>query len=367
MSFFLAIEQGTPFAAAAAAGSIGGAAASALFTVAYAALARRFAWPASLAGASLAFFAGIGILRALPLGSDLPVPLLPLYLGTLVCCGISAWLIAEPGHVAPGVPAPRWDLPARMAVATALVVSITTAAPVLGPQLTGLLTTYPIYASVLAVFAHAQRGPVAATHVIRGLCFGLLAFASFFFTIGALIDRAGIVVGFAAAIAAALAVTDSFTFPLSAREIGQLSFAPSAACLNFSASAPGTSPRTSSADDTTVQLSPTLSNVTFALTSSRFGGVPARASPAESAIEKHEACAAARSSSGLDLPLGASVRALHDTGASLKSPLDPAVTIPLPLMRSPFQTARASLVAATSHLPAPRAPPKCRSDRGHPS
>ena len=206
VSFFLAIEQGTPFAAAAAAGSIGGAAASALFAVVYAALARRFAWPASLAGASLAFFAGIGILRALPLGSDLPVPLLPLYLGTLVCCGISAWLIAEPGHVAPGVPAPRWDLPARMAVATALVVSITTAAPVLGPQLTGLLTTYPIYASVLAVFAHAQRGPVAATHVIRGLCFGLLAFASFFFTIGALIDRAGIVVGFAAAIAAALAV-----------------------------------------------------------------------------------------------------------------------------------------------------------------
>jgi len=206
VSFFLAIEQGTPFAAAAAAGSIGGAAASALFAVVYAALARRFAWPASLAGASLAFFAGIGILRALPLGSDLPVPLLPLYLGTLVCCGVSAWLIAEPGHVAPGVAAPRWDLPARMGVATALVVSITTAAPILGPQLTGLLTTYPIYASVLAVFAHAQRGPVAATHVIRGLCFGLLAFASFFFTIGALIDRAGIVVGFAAAIAAALAV-----------------------------------------------------------------------------------------------------------------------------------------------------------------
>ena len=201
VSFFVAIEQGTPFAAAAAAGSIGGAAASALFAVAYAGLARRFAWQASLAGASLAFFAGIGILRALPLGSDLPVPLLPLYLGTLVCCGVSAWLIAEPGHVAPGVPAPRWDLPARMAVATALVVSITTAAPVLGPQLTGLLTTYPVYASVLA-----QRGPVAATHVIRGLCFGLLAFASFFFTIGALIDRAGIVVGFAAAIAAALAV-----------------------------------------------------------------------------------------------------------------------------------------------------------------
>ena len=81
-----------------------------------------------------------------------------------------------------------------------------TDAPLLGPQLTGLLTTYPIYASVLAVFAHAQRGPVAAIHVIRGLCFGLLAFASFFFAIGSLVDRVGIAIAFACAIGAALVV-----------------------------------------------------------------------------------------------------------------------------------------------------------------
>src|SRR5207245_2394466 len=37
-----------------------------------------------------------------------------------------------------------------------------------------------------------------------------------------------------------IAFTESLTFPLSAREIGQLSLAPSAACLNFTASAPGT-------------------------------------------------------------------------------------------------------------------------------
>src|SRR4029078_8345053 len=75
------------------------------------------------------------------------------------------------------------------------------------------------------------------------------------------------------------------------------------------------------------------------------------ARPAESAIAKHEAWAAARSSSGLDFPPGASVRALHDTGSSLNFPLDAAVTTPVPLKRSPFQTARASLVAAMSHLP----------------
>ena len=206
VSLFLALEQGTSFAASAAAGSIAGAAAAALFAVVYAALSRVVGWPATLAGSSLSFLFAIFALRMLPLGSDLPAPLLPLYLATLAVCAISTWLIADPGALSAAVSAPRWDLPARMVVATALVVAITTAAPLLGPQLTGLLTTYPIYASVLAVFAHAQRGPVAAIHVIRGLCFGLLAFASFFFAIGSLVDRVGIPIAFACAIAAALVV-----------------------------------------------------------------------------------------------------------------------------------------------------------------
>src|SRR5207302_7598121 len=147
------------------------------------------------------------------------------------------------------------------------------------------------------------------------------------------------------------AFTDSLTLPLSAREIGQFSFASSAARTNFAASAPGMSPLTSSSLETTVQLSPTLSKVTFERTSRRFGGVPARPRPAERAIAKHDACAAARSSSGLDFPLGSAVRADHETGTSLNFPLEAPLTVPVPTIRSPLHTARASLVAAISHLP----------------
>ena len=168
VSLFLALEQGTGFAAAAAAGSIGGVAASAVFAVAYAAMARRFGWPVSLTVASLAFAVAVIALRALPLGS--------------------------------------WDLPVRMVVATGLVIVITSAAPLLGPQLSGLLTTYPVYAGVLAVFAHAQRGGAAAAQVVRGLCYGIIAFATFFLAIGALVDRAGILPAFAAAAAGAILV-----------------------------------------------------------------------------------------------------------------------------------------------------------------
>ena len=206
VSLFLALEQGTSFAAAAAAGSIAGAAASALFAVAYAGVARRSGWPASLGFASVVFFASVIALRALPLGSELPFPLLALYFGTLVALALAIRVLAEPGDLPAAVSPPRWDLPARMTVATVLVLIITSAASLLGPQLTGLLTTYPVYASVLAVFAHSQGGGAAAIHVVRGLCYGLFAFVSFFFAIGATIDRVGIVAAFVAAIAAALFV-----------------------------------------------------------------------------------------------------------------------------------------------------------------
>jgi hypothetical protein len=206
VSFFLALEQGTSFAGAAASGSIAGAAASALFAVVYAAMARRSGWLASLAVASAAFLATIAALRVLPLDDGFPLPLLAVYVATVAAALVAIALIGEPAALPVGVAPPRWDLPARMVVATSLVVAITGVAPILGPQLTGLVTTYPIYASVLAAFAHAQRGGMAAIHVVRGLCFGLLAFASFFFVIGGVIDRSGIGVAFAGAIVAALAV-----------------------------------------------------------------------------------------------------------------------------------------------------------------
>ena len=76
---------------------------------------------------------------------------------------------------------------------------------------------------------------------------------------------------------------------------------------------PGTVPRTVSAPF--VIPSPGW-NVTVADVSSFSGGLPPFASPAESAIEKHEAHAAAISSSGLVLPFGSSERDAHETSSA---------------------------------------------------
>ena len=109
---------------------------------------------------------------------------------------------------------------------------------------------------------------------------------------------------------------------------------------------PGTQPRTVSALDTTRHPASTLSKVTSADTSSRSGGVPARPSAPDRAIEKQAAWAAARSSSGLVLPSDDSVRAAHDTGSSEKLPDDMAETVPDPVARAPDQVASARRIAA---------------------
>jgi hypothetical protein len=204
VSFFLALEQGTSFAAAAAAGSIAGVAASALFAIAYASTAHR-GWPVSLAIGSVIFAVAAFVLRELPLSAD-PVALVVLYVVSVSIALAGIVVIPRPTALDEAPPPPRWDLPARMVVATALVLAITTAAPVLGPQTSGLITTYPIYASVLGVFAQVQRGAGAATQVMRGLCYGIVAFASFFLVIGMLLDRAGIALAFPAAAVAAIFV-----------------------------------------------------------------------------------------------------------------------------------------------------------------
>jgi hypothetical protein len=101
---------------------------------------------------------------------------------------------------------PRWDLPARMAVATALVLGLTALAPLVGARISGLLATYPVFAAVLAVFGHRTRGPAAAIQVLRGLMIGLFAFTGFFAVLASTLVPLGIAEAFAAATVVALAI-----------------------------------------------------------------------------------------------------------------------------------------------------------------
>jgi hypothetical protein len=89
-------------------------------------------------------------------------------------------------------PLPAWDIPARMIVATLFVVGLTEAAEHLGPHLTGLLSPFPLYVLILAVFSQHFDGPPAAIRVLKGMVQGLFSFALFFLIVAKLIEKAGI-------------------------------------------------------------------------------------------------------------------------------------------------------------------------------
>jgi hypothetical protein len=200
VALFLALDHGEAFGAATAGGSLAGTAAQAAFCLVYGWLGLRRPWPVALAGGALAFAAAAVILRlfVLPLGL--------LFAGVVLTLAISIRLLPEiPGRSA-AASLPSWDIPARMVVATAVVLALTSAAPRLGAGLSGLLATFPVYAGILAIFAHHLQGTAAALRVLQGLLFGLFAFGGFFFVLGALIERAGIAASFAVAIVTALSV-----------------------------------------------------------------------------------------------------------------------------------------------------------------
>lgn len=197
VAFFLALDHGVRFAAAAAVGSMTGASAQAVFCLLYGRLARR-GWGRALLAGSLGFAAATVFFQCL--GASLAW-LVPIVIGAL-----AAALVFMPKDLetSSSAPLPRWDIPARMLVTTTLVFLLTGFATVLGPRLTGLLATYPLYGAILAGFAHHLQGPGPATRVLRGLLLGLFAFAGFFLVLALSIESAGIARAFAAAIAAAL-------------------------------------------------------------------------------------------------------------------------------------------------------------------
>jgi len=199
--FFLALAEGSTFARDAAIGTLAGTLSQAGFCLAYAWVAGRFTWRFSCVASTLVFLGATAALQALhaPLAILYPITALALVLA----------LLLMPRHDAPeaGVRRlPAWDLPARMIIATAFVIALTAVAATLGPHLTGLLAPFPLYAAILTCFAHSQQGGGAAIGVLRGLLFGLFAFATFFAVLAALLERSGIALAFAGALVAALGV-----------------------------------------------------------------------------------------------------------------------------------------------------------------
>jgi hypothetical protein len=203
---FIAVEAGSQVARQAADGALLGAVAQVAFAATYTIGSRRAGWVASLVVGALAFF-GVGL--AVPAtASGLTYIVLLAAVGSFL-----AVTPRQPSRRSVALPPPSWDLPARVIVATVLVVTISSLAPIVGGRVSGLLATFPVYGAVLATFAHSTRGPEEAADVLRGLAAGLVGFGAFFLALALLLARIGIGESFLGALAVGLTV-HALTLPV---------------------------------------------------------------------------------------------------------------------------------------------------------
>ena len=198
ISLLLHLERGPEFAARAAVSTLLGINGVTSCVVTYAYCARRWAWPATTAASLLAFAVTTAILR--------PVSASPAsaFVGATLYIAFGLLVLPRAGSVTAGKVS-RWDLPARIGLSLAMVLAITGLAERLGPVLSGMLSTFPIFTLVTAAFSHRELGGGVATLYARGLLSSLVGFSAFFLVIAALLERMGLP-AFALATLASLAV-----------------------------------------------------------------------------------------------------------------------------------------------------------------
>jgi hypothetical protein len=193
-------EHGDGFAAHAASGALAGLLSLTAFVVTYAWVARRVPWPPALAISWAVYAVATAALDGIALSPELALPLV------LASFAGGYALMPRPRAARDPQPPPSWDLALRVVVTAAFVVALTAGAGALGPRLSGLLAAFPVLASVLSVFIHAQDGPDAVADFLRGMLSGLVGFAAFCFVVAVVLPGAGPLVAFGLATLVALAV-----------------------------------------------------------------------------------------------------------------------------------------------------------------
>jgi hypothetical protein len=198
---FLAIDLGTEFAARTAVATLTTVVACAAHCVAFAWIARRFGWSASLAGAWLTF----ALVAAVTAQFRPPAT----FAFLIACATMVVGVLALPrsARMTGPAPIPGYEIGLRMAAAVAMVLGITAGAEALGPTWSGVLLSIPIQGSVVPAFTRALHGHPATVQVLGGMLTGLIAFNTFFYAAALAVVPLGVTAGFASAVVATVGVT----------------------------------------------------------------------------------------------------------------------------------------------------------------
>jgi hypothetical protein len=201
ISIYLFAEQGPGFAAAAASSSLLSLAPVALFSVVYSRLTDRLQMPACVFCSVTVFLVSLYFLQKSVLS------FWPAWITGFLAISLS--LIFTPNNLPAKfqIDYPRWDLPARIFTATAMVLLVTLSASFLGSQWSGLLSPIPVLAWPLCAFVHHQQGSDAARAVLRGILEGAYGVLIFYTIVAGGLGHLSPVLVYAVAIIASLIVS----------------------------------------------------------------------------------------------------------------------------------------------------------------
>lgn len=186
ISFFIALEHGTHFAASTVPSALLGSIGTIFFALVYSIASSRMSWLPAVLVSYAAFF--VVALASLGRSVSLEVGVL---LNVIVLTGV-LYIFPKPKQKAESRKQPGYDIPLRMLVATLFVVVLTQAADYLGPTWSGILTPFPIMTSTLAVFTHAQQGSQAASRILYGLLLAGYGFVAFLVGVYWLVPLVGV-------------------------------------------------------------------------------------------------------------------------------------------------------------------------------
>jgi hypothetical protein len=210
-----ALAHGRSFAAGAAVGTMLGLVSLISFVVLYAHLAGRAGWLSSMLAGWLGFALATALFSSVsvPAGVALAIAFGGLAAGLAL---VPRGLDTDPEPATP----PSWDLPMRAVCAAALVLALTALAGWLGPRLSGLLAPFPVIASVLAAFTHAQHGVAEVRRLLRWLLGGYGAFALFCYILAATLRPLGTPAAFLLAATASVLAQGALIAGLARRRPG---------------------------------------------------------------------------------------------------------------------------------------------------
>lgn len=198
ISVFLALEDGAEFAVRAGIGSLTGTLALAFFGFVYAVVCPKGRIFAVVAGLSAFAVSSVFLSR-------LNLSLVTLFTLTAFCIVLLGYMTPVSRQVGPARRPLKYDLLLRVCLMVAMTFAVTEAAPFLGPTASGVLSSLPLMALTMALFAQRDgKNAAEAQKVMKGLVSGLTSTAVFYLVLPTVLTDEHLIFGYGTASLAAV-------------------------------------------------------------------------------------------------------------------------------------------------------------------